>query len=769
MESLIPRNNTSFIRSIIEVIKKIEKTDPLKYHQYIINEYVAKYPHLRGLLVYWEMGAGKTLLAVSIVESLKSKFKRTFFISSKTLHNNFISDYKKYLSLTKNPISEDDERMEKYIGDTCNFITLTANNMLQQIFKAIKHNGDEIIDKTFEDFISQHKFDKEMEDTSINPDYIKNLRDEIRKLNMVGNLDDTLLIVDEAHNFFNGITNGSKNYAGLYQLIMDAKNIKLIFLTGSPIINDPFEIALCFNMLQGYYKVSGSNEQLTLFGEDYDDFNKYFVGISELDSKKKSTEVALIKHKDKFANRITGLVSYYGIDQEDIQKLFPELKELIVQKVPMSTPQYAAYSAARDKEQDENKRVRPGKSPLMKPQGMSSSYRVHSRQISNFLYPSYAMNVYKDEKGYTRSEKFIEKLKPSCFEINSEGLETWSPKMLQLMVNLSIHLPENCLTEFKKLSDDKKWMPILKSKKEKIGIGPGIIYSQFIDAGIGLIAKILTQYGMKEIKSVEDAVRNSADNDLQKNNTFKGTFAIISGEIKPELRTEVVNLAMSPENKLGSLLTLLLITATGAEGVNTKYMRHIHALEPFWHWSRLAQVFARAARLGSHIDLPESERNVQPYIYLSDYPTVFEDKDQMKIKSIEDTTDVTLYYRCLQNQILINSYLDTLKESSIDCLIHYKDSKDIKCRICQPTNEPLFLMNLDKDMKVSSPCRELKEEKIKAESVIIEDKDGKREYMYAFDKDNFPHFFMYQPSINAYQEIFEDSPDYFALFNQISK
>jgi len=41
-----------------------------------------------------------------------------------------------------------------------------------------------------------------------------------------GTLDDCLLIVDEAHNLFNAITNGSKNAVGLYDLILKAKNLK---------------------------------------------------------------------------------------------------------------------------------------------------------------------------------------------------------------------------------------------------------------------------------------------------------------------------------------------------------------------------------------------------------------------------------------------------------------------------------------------------------------------------------------------------------------
>lgn len=781
MDKLIPRNNTSFLKNVHEVLKSIaqDKGDPLKYHQRLVHEYLLYYPHIRGILAYWEMGAGKTLLAVSVCDSVvqneSSGYKKILFVSSKTLHGNFVGDYKKYLKMINNPIADSEQEMEKYIEKNCQFITLTANNMLQQVYKSTKMEGEEI-------------FTESIIESSEGAD-VKKLREELEKLNALGNLDNTFIMIDEAHNFFNGITNGSKNYIGLYQLIMEAKNIKILFLTGSPITNDPFEIGLCFNMLNGYYyesskKSKKSSERLTLFGEEYDDFRKYFVvhpfaDQVENEAETKKIPIPIIKNKEKFANRIVGLVSYYGTDQAAIQKLFPKLEELIIQKVPMSAKQYAAYAAARDKEQEESKRgmFKGSRRPLQKPQGASSSYRVRSRQISNFLYPKYASKAVStslDEKGQIKYEKNPEGLRADTFKIVEKpkkteaeedfGLETWSPKMLQMLINISIHLPAGILDEFKKLAKTPEWMPEIIKNKQKPGIGPGIIYSQFIDSGIGIFGRILEHYGLKEIKNADEAAKITSKT---------GTFAIISGDVPPEFRIEIVRLAISPENKNGSLLSLLLITATGAEGISTKYMRHVHAIEPFWHWSRLAQVFARAARLGSHVDLPESERTVQPYLYLSDYPAVFEDKEQMKIKTVEDTTDVTLYYKAIQNQILINSFLKTIKEVSIDCHTHYStDAKgqksDIHCKICAPTNEPLFIADLDSDMKSPSPCQELKEEKIKATSITLEDDKGVREYMYYY-ADKQLHILAFNPQLNAYQEIFEYHPDYYALYEKINK
>jgi hypothetical protein len=745
MDKLTLRNNTSFLRALQETIKslQIDKTDKLKYHQRIVHEYLLRYPHVRGILADHGMGSGKTRLAVSIFYSVAKAnlLRKTLFISSKTLHGNFRGEYKKYLTA----LDEYNENSENFLNKNCNFITLTANNMLRQVISAVEGKAD--------DLFTDEEFD------------IKRMKKELQKISASTNLDNMLLIIDEAHNFFNGITNGSKNYIGLYQLIMNAKNIKILFLTGSPITNDPFEVALCFNMLSGYYtyKVRGKpDEQLTLFGEDYDDFRKYFVEHPDkldVDSDvRENNKVVIpkINNKDKFTNRVVGLVSFYGTDQEDIKALVPEMREVIIERIPMSTLQYASYAAARDREQDESKRgiFKGAVRPLQKPQGASSSYRVRSRQISNFLYPKHASIITRDDKGFEHIEKIPEKIQPADLEI--AGLEIYSPKLRKLMINLSVHLP--FLPAYAKLA--KAEPPAILSdpiaKNPAVLHGPGVIYSQFIDSGIGLIAKTLTLNGFTEITSVGQ-------------NTGKAArFAIISGEVDPEFRAEIVKMMLDPNNKKGEYLALLLITATGAEGIDTKYVKHVHAFEPFWHWARLAQVFARGRRLGSHMDLPKEEQFVQPYIYLSDYPSSFQNVE-LAMKAVEDTTDVTLYYKAVQNQILIDSFLKCLQEASIDCNIHYHNDPNVNCKMCSPTDTRLYMENLAVDIITPSTCQTLQEEKIKAHEITISDAAGDRVYMYYIDNKKVIHILSLDSNLGGYVEIFEDHPDYDLLLAKIEK
>ena len=71
--------------------------------------------------------------------------------------------------------------------------------------------------------------------------------------------DNRVIIIDEAHNFVSRIINKLTSKKKIYPLILynylkSAKNARIIFLTGTPVINYPNEIAILFNMLRGNIK-----------------------------------------------------------------------------------------------------------------------------------------------------------------------------------------------------------------------------------------------------------------------------------------------------------------------------------------------------------------------------------------------------------------------------------------------------------------------------------------------------------------------------------
>ncbi len=733
------RNNTSFTHNLRKTLMSIQQDsgDFLKYHQRIVAEYALKYDGIRGMLIYHNMGSGKTMLSISLAESFidNTKYNRVIFISPKSLHENFKKDFIKFTKINAAVSSkfksetDIDDHLDKYYS----FVSLNASNMYEQVKRLA--NQDSVLDITDKSLV----LDEDI--------HIKS------KSRQHANIDNCIILFDEFHNFLNSIANGSSNAVQLYDDIMAAKNIKIFGLTGTPIVNDPYEAAIAFNIMAG-------NRSETLFGEDYMDFCRDFIenpDALDLDSNVKLP--VTIKNKAKFQDRILGLVSYYGADTPDFKKLYPVEMNLLVKKVQMSSPQFAAYTTARDLEIEETKRsfISEKRQRLKKPSGSSSTYRVRTRQISNFLYPEYASKSWKDDRGIARYEKYMDRLRDDCF--TKQDLMKWSPKIHEILTQCSLHLSADMLPKFK--LPKEKIQKIIERRTElnkgplselgaaqySFGIGPGLIYSQFLDSGIALIARALTANGMIEYCKKPHA---------------GGTFGIISGDVSAEHRAELVRVFNDPENHNGSILSLLLITSTGAEGLSLDRGRHIHIMEPYWNWSRIRQVITRIIRLKSHVTLDRKDQFVQPYMYLSDYPQ--KDKDT-KIIVNEPTTDVTLFEKAIINQQLIDKFLTAIQEASIDCAIHYSDGPNKKnCRMCKPTNRQLWYPDLSKDIYSKSPCES--EEKLTAKSITLTNSTGKHDYYYTKSGNNIRVF---EKQDHGYVEIYSDHPYYYDITDEIQK
>lgn len=655
-------NKTSYPLEVKSIVNKLDEksaeNEDLKLHQYIPKEFFTT-NDIRGLLIVHAMGMGKTRLAVAIAEyySENDPYRKINILLPKALENNFrknILDYSK--------------KENTYVESKYKFMSLNASNLYKKV---------ETINLSDEEIKMEKRLGEFMEDIT-------------RK----NSLNNSLLIIDEAHNLFNGITNGSKNAVKLYDLIINAKNLKILFLTGTPIINNPFELIPCFNMLRGPIYIGdkkGNKTRLAvesstlLFSEKYDEFETYFINNDK------------IKNREKFKNRIYGLVSYYGdIYFDKDREGFPEKLKTVVEKIPMSNYQYNRYTYIRSLELEEEKKkksFRDANARFSSSSGGGGTYRVKSRQVCNYAIPEYALGPIIGKKS---RQKFLNKITTE----DLKNLKKFSPKFEKMLNNIKKH---NNL---------------------------GIVYSQFVSGeGLNLFARILESLGWFNYGDID-----SGDLGLDiKIKNKKNTFAILSGNISVDERTSVINLFNSKDNMTGSRIKLLLLSGAVAEGIDLKRVRHVHIMEPFWNYARIRQVETRAIRYNSHIDLPKKEQNVQTYIYLSSYPISVNDKDKK-----ESTTDVDLYKKSILGMKLIDNFSLALAESSIDCTYHIKnlpkDKKNkIKCKLCTPNDKPLYNPILEKDIIMENNCLPYKEQKVEVTEIALDDSDEKFYYKYVED------------------------------------
>ena len=97
----------------------------------------------------------------------------------------------------------------------------------------------------------------------------------------------------------------------------------------------------------------------------------------------------------------------------------------------------------------------------------------------------------------------------------------------------------------------------------------------------------------------------------------------------------------------------------GSEGIDFKFIRQIHIMEPWYNMNRIEQIIGRGIRTCSHIDLPLNKRNVKIYMH----GCLLQDKSM-------ETIDLFLYKRCEEKAIKIGKITRLLKKISVDCYLN---------------------------------------------------------------------------------------------------
>ena len=168
-------------------------------------------------------------------------------------------------------------------------------------------------------------------------------------------------------------------------------------------------------------------------------------------------------------------------------------------------------------------------------------------------------------------------------------------------------------------------------------------------------------------------------------NIYNSNWTAVPNTIVTELST------ISTNNLYGEIIKILMITASGAEGISLKNTRYVHIIEPYWHPVRTEQVIGRARRICSHQDLPPELRTVNVFLYLMTFT-----KEQMagdgaielKLNDVSKfdetvpvTSDETLYEISTIKERISQQLLTSVKESSMDCTVYNKPgTKDsVKC------------------------------------------------------------------------------------------
>ena len=203
----------------------------------------------------------------------------------------------------------------------------------------------------------------------------------------------------------------------------------------------------------------------------------------------------------------------------------------------------------------------------------------------------------------------------------------------------------------------------------KNSTGIVLIYSKYIAGGVIPMALALEEMGFTKHGNDTTSLFETPPVDpldlktyetIKTNTSIPAKYIMITGNINlsPNSIQDVIDVTRK-ENMNGNKIKVIIISEAGAEGIDLKFIRQVHILEPWWNLSAIEQIIGRAVRNCSHQDLELPHRNVQLYLYGSKL-----------MDSTREAYDMYLFRTAEEKAIKIGKITRILKEISVDCLLH---------------------------------------------------------------------------------------------------
>jgi superfamily II DNA or RNA helicase len=656
--------------------EEIEQKKKLKKYQEFIGKFMDYNSPYRSILLYHGVGSGKTVTTINIYNILYNYtpgWNVYILLKASLKQKVWIETLEKWLN--------NNEYQGRY--DNIKFISYDAPNADQQFTIAMQKS------------------------------------DATKK---------SLFIIEEAHNFIRNVYSnvttkqgmrGQKIYDEILRNFKTNNDTRIIMLSGTPVINAPFELALLFNLLRP-----------NIFPSSEKEFENLFITQNALNP----------TTKNMFQRRILGLVSYYIGATPD---LYASKKTYFID-CSMSKYQddlYAHYEKIEDIMRSKNSNF-----------SSAEKYRTYTRQACNFVFPYINQFV----NGETRprpadlkiSKDYLKqidegKIDLSTTDIDKIAIKHYFEKVSKFITDFDDYLFKiqkddeingwTIFDDLKTLKDDYKLL-LNNPKKSKLltelykcsckittmilisfkSKGPCLMYSNFVLLeGLQIVKIYLKYFGYTKFN----------------NETNKGLrYTEFHGQIDKETRETNLSHFNKLDNKYGEICKIILISPAGAEGLNLMNVRQIHLLEPYWHETRMIQMIGRGVRLESHKFLPIDERHVDVYRYKA-----------IKIDATKKiTTDQYIEESSLRKDKLLESFLLAIKEVAIDCNLfasHNMISQTYQCfqfennillaeQVGPSYQDDLFDDNLYNNglNDINSELLHIKTKKVKA---VIELQDGK--------------------------------------------
>jgi len=658
-------------------------------HQLFVRNFLSFQTPYNSLLLYHGLGSGKTCSAISIAEEMRDYLiqmnisNRIIIVASPNVQDNF-------------KLQLFDERKLKLIDGIWNIRSCTGNKFLKEInpmnmkglTKETVISQVKRIINTYYVFLGYTEFANYIQKKSTISD---DITDQKRRAALIKNklkqqFSNRLIIIDEVHNIRISDDKSDKKRVAqeLFKLVRYADNMRLLLLSATPMYNSYKEIIWLVNIMN-------LNDRRSTI-EIKDVFNT--------DGTFKTSASGEPVGKDLLVRKATGYISYvrgenpytfpYKLwpDEFAPDKTFLEREKPLVQLNGKPLLQNIAFLSLYLNEIGEyqNKGYAYVLSKLKQKQEFKKTTAFD--QLEAFGYtmlqkPLEALNMIYPEDKLTNVQ--VANAVANAENIDIADLVGSGGLKRMMTFTETVSPPAKYDFEYKPSSYGRifspneigKYSSKIKSICDRVLNSTGVIlvYSEYIDGGVLPIALALEELGFTRAGNVRslfktppsekiDALSKKPKKDMaDKKDSFNpAKYVMITGDkgLSPD-NVKDISLLTDINNKDGNLVKVVLISLAGSEGLDLKFIRQVHILDPWYNMNRIEQIIGRAVRTCSHKDLPFLKRNVELYLY----GTLLPDKR-------EEAVDLYVYRLAELKAIQIGNVSRTIKEIAVDCILNYQ-------------------------------------------------------------------------------------------------
>ena len=217
-----------------------------------------------------------------------------------------------------------------------------------------------------------------------------------------------------------------------------------------------------------------------------------------------------------------------------------------------------------------------------------------------------------------------------------------------------VYRNENFLAPSKVSNYSSKFALITSILEKSEGIA--FVFSNLVENGANLFGMCLEEHGY--VSALGNDLLKETSSEVPRGS--RGRYLLFTSDISnADIRKSITRLK-NPNNRDGTDIKVIVTSPKLAEGVDFRFIRQIHILDPWFNMSRMEQVIGRGMRTCSHSLLPFEKQNCTVYLHVCRYAD-----------SEQETYDEYIYRVFVEEKgEKIAKVKQLMMESAMDCSLN---------------------------------------------------------------------------------------------------